>query len=189
MPSLALDPVPILETADSGLLRFRDNVQLNWDKLNTIVNKLDGSNIKDGSLTASNFAAGAIAPKIWWSRFSMGPTNTGSGVYVDVTGWVDLAFTKTAEHTGLFFTLHGGAYHGVAGNAIDFGLLVNGSDIDLTHFFFNQANVHHAFSASIGGFYALAAGAYTARLRWKTTAAGANIDGNDLFSLRIEEII
>lgn len=57
MPTLALDPVPILETTDSGLLLFRDNVQLNYDKLNAIVNALDSSNIKDGGITAADLTA------------------------------------------------------------------------------------------------------------------------------------
>lgn len=54
MPLLSLDPVPLLETQDSGLLLFRDNVQLNYDKIQDIVNRLDSANIKDGSISPSD---------------------------------------------------------------------------------------------------------------------------------------
>lgn len=184
MPLLSLDPAPILETADSGLLLFRDNIQLNYNKIQDIVNNLDSVNIKDASLTQMDSAYTMVG----WTRVSMGATNTGSAVYVDVPGWVDLPFTKQYTPTQLFFTLFAGAWHTAAGNNADFGIRVNGVDNDIAHFFFNQAGVHQAFGAVLGGYGGLAAGNYLARLRWKTSAAGLNIDGNDLFSLKIEEL-
>jgi hypothetical protein len=60
MPLLSLDPVPILETTDSGLLLFRDNVQLNYNKIQDIVNKLDSINIKDGSISTVDIQDSSI---------------------------------------------------------------------------------------------------------------------------------
>lgn len=56
MPLLSLDPVPILETADSGLLLFKDNVQLNYNKIQDIVNGLDSSNIKNNSISVDDLS-------------------------------------------------------------------------------------------------------------------------------------
>lgn len=72
MPLLSLDPVPILETQDSGLLLFRDNVQLNYDKIQDIVNRLDSANIRDGSITGADIASEA------WNTYT--PVWTASGV-------------------------------------------------------------------------------------------------------------
>jgi hypothetical protein len=136
--------------------------------------------------TASTVTAPPTA--LAWSRFSMAGTTTTSATYVDVVGWVDLAFTKRSTSTGLYVTLHAGAFHS-GGTSIDFGVRINATDADVAHFFFNDAGVHRAFSGAVGGFVGLAAGSYTARLRWKTPGGTASIDGNDLFSMRIEETV
>lgn len=129
-----------------------------------------------------------IGPRqLSWSRFSMSPTSTNSATYVDVVGWTDLSFTKRSTGSSLYITLSCGAYATVAGNNVDFGIRIHSTDADVCHFFFNDAGTHRAFSGAIGGFAGLAAGVYAARARWKTSSSQMNIDGNDLFSLRIEE--
>jgi hypothetical protein len=125
-----------------------------------------------------------------WSRFSMGPTNTSSGTLADVPGWTDLSFTKRSASTQLYVTLNASAYASVGGISVDFYIRINAVDVAVAHYFFNAANDHRSFTAAIAGWSGLAAGNYTARLRWLVNGTGTiSIDGNDLFSLRIEEIL
>jgi hypothetical protein len=130
-----------------------------------------------------------------WSRYSMAGTSTTSASYVDVPGWLDLSFTKRSASTSLFITLHAGGYMTVAAGGAIYGVrLTSGADTtdkDVCLFFFNDLGTHRSFSGSVGGYSGLAAGTYAMRLRWKTGGGTSqlNFDGNDLFSLRVEEIV
>lgn len=113
--------------------------------------------------------------------------STASGVPVDYPGPIDKSFIKRETSTAIFVSGSVSAFKTTNPGIISFQLRINGVDYPITQFFFNDLNSHRTvpFTAAIAS--GLLAGTYTARLRWSTTNASANTDGNDLIQIRFEE--
>jgi hypothetical protein len=109
MPLLSLDPVPLLETADSGLLLFRDNVQLNYNKIQDIVNKLDSVNVKDGSLTPVDLTAVPAAMVLNNANAQVIPNTTDTTLIYDTAVYGAVGMASLVD--GRLYATIDGIYH------------------------------------------------------------------------------
>lgn len=124
---------------------------------------------------------------------ALGTGSTASTSFVDVPTAIDLAFIKRATHTGL--AVWGGMTHyvGATGMLTAHALLINGVDYSMGDFFFNPASQH--MGVNFGAIIAtgLAAGSYTARLRWRVVSGGGgasiNVDPNDVTNFFLQEVL
>lgn len=122
---------------------------------------------------------------------------TGLGVgshngtaFADVPTAIDLAFTKRAAHTAL--AIWGTMTHYVSGTGLSaHGVLINGVDYSCGDFFFNTPSEHTTVGMGVITAAGLAAGNYTARLRWRivTQLVTINVDTNDVANFFIEEVL
>lgn len=122
------------------------------------------------------------------------PTGTGATnntTFIDVPGPVDLAFTKRATHTALAIWGTMTHYATAAPGLTAHGVLINGTDYSLGDFFFNTMSEHTTIGMGNIVAAGLAAGNYTARLRWRSVggAVGLNVDNNDVANFFIEEVL
>jgi hypothetical protein len=132
-----------------------------------------------------------------WDPLTVRPygkyTATGVGshngtAFLDVPGPIDLVFAKQATQTALHVV--GSMTHYCSGTGLSaHGLLINGVDYSIGDFFFNTPSEHT--SIGFGGMIAagLAAGTYTARLRWRIvhSLVTINCDNNDVALFSIQE--
>lgn len=116
-----------------------------------------------------------------------GGGSTSSTSYGDYPTAIDKTFTKGLSTTSLIVQGSVGNYFTVGAGITFYALLIGGVDYPIAQFFFNDLGAHRAipFHAFIAG--GLAAGTYTARLRWRVSANTANIDGNDVIHISITE--
>jgi len=119
-----------------------------------------------------------------------GTGNTTSVTYVDLPGSPSVNFTKrySAASTSIEVELAIGSYASAAGIGLDFGVLINGVDTTVTHFFHNPGN-EHQMAVGAEDITGLADGTYTIKPRWRSSAGGQiNQDNNDWISLRAHEV-
>ena len=110
--------------------------------------------------------------------------------FADVPGPIDLPFTKRATHTALLIWGTMSHYSNVTIGLTAHAVLINGVDYSIGDFFFNQNGVHTTIGLNNRIAAGLAAGNYTARLRWRVVggAMDINIDSNDSIGLSIMEV-
>jgi hypothetical protein len=121
---------------------------------------------------------------------NMAPGSTTSTTFVDAPGPFDVAFTKKSASTFVDAQVSGSGFVTGAIGSVIYALRINGVDYGVTSMYFNALSTHASFTGSMAPLGGLAAGAYTARLRWRVNSAPvvANVDANDLVSVRIQEI-
>ena len=119
-----------------------------------------------------------------------GAGSTSSNAFSDFPGPIDLPFTKYSTSTSLaVWGTH--TNYATAGTPLTaYSLLINGVDYSLGDFFFNQTGVHTTIGMGVKIATGLAAGSYTARLRWRIVSAGTiNADANDVANFFIQETV
>lgn len=116
-----------------------------------------------------------------------GGGNTTSTTYVDYPTAIDKVFTKGLSTTSLIVQGSVGAFRTVGAGVVFWALLINGVDYPIAQFFYNDLSTHRAVPFHVPIATGLAAGTYTARLRWRVDANTANVDGNDVVHISITE--
>ena len=153
---------------------------------------------RDASLTAPSegqfaYLAGAIdaltlyngtawvvyAPNVPWTRgFRLVPggiRTTTSGSYENFpTDTASLSITKHRADTRLVLVVNASCFTSTAGVIVHYALRINGVDNDCSIMWVQAGNTHGAIvgGAEVTG---LAAGAYTAQLRWKRSGAAGTV--------------
>lgn len=134
------------------------------------------------------------APQIYSKATALGVGTNATASFADVPGPVDLAFTKRYTHTALAvwgtMTHYAGNAQGLTAHAV----LINGTDYSLGDYFFNTNVLGTHMVIGMGAIVAggLAAGQYTARLRFRATVANTpsvSTDGNDVANFFIQECL
>jgi hypothetical protein len=141
--------------------------------LNAIVSALNG----DAQVTNGALAAGT----------------TTSSSYANLPSGGSRSVTKAnGTNTQLRIQLHASCFVATTGSTtVQFGVLVNGVDYDLTKFFINNTATHVACLNGVVYVTGLAAGSYTVQGRWKRTAGTGTVstDSGDWINLDVREVI
>lgn len=127
---------------------------------------------------------------VYTTSVAAGNGSHGGTNFVDVPGPIDLAFTKRATHTSLLLWGTMSHYSTVTTGLTAHAVLINGVDYSIGDFFFNSNSVHATIGLNNRIATGLAAGNYTARLRWRIVggAMNINIDSNDSIGISIKEV-
>lgn len=121
------------------------------------------------------------------NRATGGSSTTASATYVDWPATpLTVSFTKVRADTALIVDVGASGFANASAGAADWGVRIASTDYDVIDAFFNNTGVHAGWNNSIR-IPGLAAGAYTATLRAKTTAGSLNSDVNDTVSMAIRE--
>lgn len=116
--------------------------------------------------------------------------STTSATYVDITG-ASTSFTKLggALESDMIVRVSMSLFVTVATTGIKIGVNVNGTDTDAAIITLNTANAHSTLPTGTVRITALAAGAYTVKLRALRSAGTGTltIDGSDSVSMDIRE--
>lgn len=193
MPRIFLDPVPILDTTDSGLLVFKDNVQMNYNKIQDIMNRLDGANIKDGSITLAKttpFSGEVVTVVSYQVAAAVGLTT--SATFVDYPGPLDVTIVKKYDAATSKLVVFGtvGVYVSTGNARVDISLTIASVDHTIGTFFFNAAGTHALVPCQDDTFSGLGAGSLVGRVRWHSNGViQINTDTNDTARFTILEVI
>ncbi|HET7637178.1 MAG TPA: hypothetical protein VFK47_00415, partial [Ktedonobacteraceae bacterium] len=114
--------------------------------------------------------------------------NTTSGTYANFPTTSSVSFTKAAGNSKLTVRGSVGAFTSATGINARIGVNINSTDYDCGTLLFNTASQHQQIVCSVT-ISSVAAGSYTAQLRWKIVAGSGTLstDTNDWTTLSVEE--
>lgn len=116
-----------------------------------------------------------------------GGITTASATYIDwPTTPLVVNFTKVRADTAIIVDVGASGYANTTAGAADWGVRIGSTDYDVIDAFYNALSSHAGWNNTIR-ITGLAAGAYTATLRAKTTAGSLNSDANDTLSIAVRE--
>jgi hypothetical protein len=127
---------------------------------------------------------------------SVSGTTTGAA-YVDMPSSPAVTLTKYRDTTTFQITAHLSAFATVANTGTRIGVRIThvdglvDYDENVIRFISNTASEHQSWQGSLRIATTLPAGVYTVTLRWlRLSGTGVvTVDGNDLVSLRVQEVI
>jgi hypothetical protein len=125
------------------------------------------------------------------TRFETLSASTSIVTYAVVAG-SSLTFTKRFTQSDLLVHISGAGFASATAFNGFLGVRINGTDYNVTRFFFNTAGEHHSYSGStlIGAVPSLSAGNVVIELVIRSDVAGKqfNIDANDLIVVTVTEV-
>lgn len=116
---------------------------------------------------------------------------TTSATFVNMAGTSSFSITKiySGSHTRLRIDMAAGMFSTIATTAANIGVLINGTDHQITMLFINPASTHLMLVGS-GYVTGLAAGTYTVQARWLRSQGTGTLtrDANDWLSVCAREV-
>lgn len=116
---------------------------------------------------------------------------TTSGTYANMPATSSVNLTKASANTRLRIEFACTTFVTVASTIVQFGVLVNSTDYDISRLFFNPASTHQACPTGVVYISGLAANIWTVQARWRRVSGTGTVttDANDWVTLDVQEVL